>query len=224
MKQRSSFFNLLMIILAASPLIYLALIWHSIPPIVPVHYDLNFKPDRMDKKNMLWVINGMFTLVSILVYFLLLNIHRFDPKRSGAAPSATFKRLAVVIVVFITALNFLFIVALNNHIELMHKLLFPLIGLLFAFIGNYMNNLKPNYFAGLRLPWTLSSDYNWRKTHHLASKLWFWGGISAAIISFLTPSPYSQYIFFCILFVIIIIPVVYSYQIFKQEKKPDSIT
>jgi uncharacterized membrane protein len=95
--------------------------------------------------------------------------------------------------------------------------MWPLIGLLFAVIGNYMNNIKPNYFAGLRLPWTLSSDHNWRKAHQLAGKLWFWGGLSAAILSLIIPSPFSIIIFFTILIFLILIPVIYSYRIFKSE-------
>ncbi|MDQ2752120.1 MAG: SdpI family protein, partial [Bacteroidota bacterium] len=35
-------------------------------------------------------------------------------------------------------------------------------------MGNNFYNIKPNYFAGYRLPWTLESEENWRKTHHLA--------------------------------------------------------
>ena len=101
----------------------------------------------------------------------------------------------------------------------MDRVMFPLVGLLFAFIGNYMNNIKPNYFAGLRLPWTLSSDYNWRKTHQFASKLWFWGGLSAAILSLIFPAPWSIIIFFTIMTIIVIIPIIYSYRIFKNETR-----
>lgn len=99
----------------------------------------------------------------------------------------------------------------------MDRVLWPLMGLMFAFIGNYMNNIKPNYFAGLRLPWTLSSDDNWRRTHQMAGKLWFWGGLSAAILSLIIPSPFSIIVFFLILSVLVIIPIVYSYRIFKNE-------
>ena len=28
-----------------------------------------------------------------------------------------------------------------------------------------------------RTPWTLEDEDNWRKTHHLASKIWFIGGL-----------------------------------------------
>ena len=207
----------LMILLTVSPLLYLAIIWRSIPDIVPVHYDIYFKPDRMDSKNSLWTVTALLSGISILVYLLLLNVRKFDPKLRKIPPSATFTRLATGITVFMTALNFLILSSANNNIRLMDRALWPLMGLLFAFIGNYMNNIKPNYFAGLRLPWTLSSDDNWRRTHQMAGKLWFWGGLSAAILSLIIPSPFSIIVFFVILAVLVIIPIVYSYRIFKNE-------
>ncbi len=218
MKSKSFFWSCLVIIMAIAPLIYLAIVWKSLPGIVPVHYDFNFKPDKMGNKSMLWLLNGSLAAVSIAVYFLLINLRRFDPKQRNLPPSDTF-RLAIVIVAFITVLNFMFILTISKNTNLLHTWMFPLLGLLFAFIGNYMNNLKPNYFAGLRLPWTLNSDYNWKKTHHLAGKLWFWGGLLAAILSLFLPSPLSIIIFFIILFAIIVIPIIYSYKIFKLEKQ-----
>ena len=218
MKPGYSLVNLLIVILAVSPLAFLAYIWNKLPEIVPVHYDIHFNPDKMDNKNMLWLVNGILSLVSLITYFLLLNLHRIDPKRRRQAPSISFKRIAVVVVVFITTLNFLILLSINNNIKLSQKLLFILLGLLIAVMGNYMNNLKPNYFAGIRLPWTLSSDYNWRKTHQLAGKLWFWGGLLLVIITLLIPPVYSVQTFFGMLGILIIIPIIYSYRLFKQEK------
>jgi len=51
------------------------------------------------------------------------------------------------------------------------------VGLLFAFLGNYLTRIEPNWFIGIRTPWTLSSDAVWRKTHR--STLPVWGARSA---------------------------------------------
>lgn len=218
MKFRSPLLNLLIIVLAVSPIAFLGIIWHQVPEIVPVHYDIHFKPDKMGHKNVLLFTNGSLSLVSLIVYFLLLNLHRFDPKRKNQESSLSFRRIAIAVVVFITILNFLILLSINNNIKLSPKLLLVLLGLLFAFIGNYMNSLKPNYFAGLRLPWTLSSDYNWKKTHQLAGKLWFWGGITSVLVAVIIPSAYSLIIFLVLIGIMIIIPIIYSYRLFKEEK------
>lgn len=208
---------LIVILIAIAPLVYLAAIWSSIPDIVPVHFDSNFKPDRLDSKNTLWLGCGILASASVLVYLALQNIRKIDPKQKGKSTSTSFKRLAIVIVVFMAAINIIIILSAVKSEELMKRVLFPLLGFMFAFIGNYMANLKPNYFAGIRLPWTLSSDYNWKKTHHLAGKLWFFGGLTAAIVSLFTPFSFAMVFTLSIVFIMVIIPCVYSYLLFRRE-------
>ena len=54
--------------------------------------------------------------------------------------------------------------------------------LLFVLMGNYLSTVKLNYFVGVRTPWTLESARVWAKTHRLAGKLFFWGGLLAAAL------------------------------------------
>ncbi len=218
MKRKFVLLNILIAMIALSPLVYLAIIFDSLPDMVPVHYDMHFKPDQIDHKHLLWVSNGILSLVSVIIYFLLINLHKIDPKRHRHQPSPVFRRIAIITVVFITALNFLILLSLNNTIKLSQKLLFIFLGLLFAFIGNYMNNIKPNYFAGIRVPWTLSSDYNWKKTHQLAAKVWFAGGFLLIIVSLLIPADYSMPIFLSILGILVIVPIIYSFLLFRRKK------
>ena len=213
--QKRSLINWVVILVILSPVVYLAIIWNSLPEIVPVHYNLNFKPDKMGSKDELWLLVGIISGVSLLVYFLLLNIRKFDPKQRKIPSSAVFTKLAFGIAVFLAIINFLILISIKQNSNIGGRALFPLLGLLIAFIGNYLNNLKPNYFVGIRLPWTLSSDYNWRKTHQLAGKLWFWGGLIAAAICLFIP--HANFVFFIIIIIVTIIPIVYSYQIYKQE-------
>lgn len=218
MKKNAWLINTAIIVVAISPLIFLAIVFKNLPDAVPVHYDLNLEPDRLDNKNSLWLSNGILSAVSLIVYLLLLNLHRIDPKRKNKTPAGQFKKIAIIAVVFLSALNFLLLLSVNKNISLSPKLLLVLLGLLIAFIGNYMNNIKPNYFAGIRLPWTLSSDYNWKKTHQLAGKLWFWGGLLVAVVSLALPSALSTPVFLIFTGIIIVIPIMYSYKIFREEK------
>jgi uncharacterized membrane protein len=214
--KKSPLLTLIMILIALLPAGYLALTWNSLPQTVPVHFGPDMKPDRFGDKSELWLVTGILAVVSILLYFLLNNLRRFDPKRKAAPPSSTFNKLAFGLVVFMAALNIITIASAKGSMVL-QNFLFPLLGLLFAFIGNYMNNIKPNYFAGLRLPWTLSSDENWRRTHHLAGKLWFAGGLLIALVSLFLSSGVMFPVFIAVMLIITLIPVVYSYRLFKQH-------
>jgi uncharacterized membrane protein len=208
--------NWIAVLIALSPLGYLALVWDSLPQSVPVHFDSEMKPDRMGEKSELWLVGGIMAVVSIGMYFLLKNIHRFDPKRKQADGTATFQKLALGLVVFLAAFSFL-IISSSKTGEVSSSLLFPLLGLMFAFIGNYMNNIKPNYFAGFRLPWTLSDDENWRKTHQLGGKIWFVGGMLIAVVCLFLPSSTAFIVFISVMVVMVLVPAIYSYRLYKKH-------
>lgn len=215
--KRASLTHVIVVIIAMAPLIYLALIWSSLPDTVPVHFNSRMEPDRYGSKNELVTVTGILALVSILLYLLLRNIHRFDPKRKNHPTSSSFIKLGTGMVVFISTLSLLIILSASSNTKLMESLLFPVMGLLFAFLGNYMVNLKPNYFAGFRLPWTLSDNENWRKTHQLGGKIWFWAGMVFAVASLFMPFKMVVPVFIGMMIIITLWPCIYSYRLFRKK-------
>lgn len=214
--KKNTTYLLIVLLIALAPIGYLAMVYDSLPQQVALHYGMDMKPDRYGDKQELWLVTILVAAVSVLVYGLLTNIHRFDPKRKTSGGSATFNRLAFGLVVFMSALNFVIIASSRGNIDI-QRVMFPLMGLMFAFIGNYMNHIKPNYFAGIRLPWTLSSDENWRRTHQLAGKLWFAGGVLIALAGLVLSSSLAFPVFIGSLVVMVLIPVIYSYRLFQQH-------
>lgn len=199
----------------AAPVVYLAFVWAQLPEKIAMQFDLHGNPTRYDTKiALIWLV-----VLNVGVYLLITNIYRIDPKKYAAENKDRLSRIAFAVAVFMSALQFLSIYTnTNESVQLNMNLLFPALGILFAVIGNYLPNLKPNYFAGLRLPWTLENEENWRKTHALAGKLWFTGGLVLAVTCLFTPARLSMIFFFLVMFVIVMIPIVYSYLLFKKHK------
>jgi uncharacterized membrane protein len=204
------------------PAIYLALTWKKIPDTVAMHFDWKGNPDRYGSKTEMIVMIGVLTLVNCLVYLLLTNIYKIDPKRYAVENKERLYKIAFAVAAFISAVCCLFVYStINGHLEFSLSLILSATGLLFAIIGNYMPNLKPNYFAGLRMPWTLENPDNWRKTHALAGKCWFAGGLLIAVVCLFLPVIPAIVVFAIVLLVITIIPCVYSYRLYKQQKITD---
>ncbi len=204
----------------AVPGIYLWSIWQNLPAKVPMHYNLEGEVDRMGSKNELLLMLFIITAVNIGVYLLLCNIHRIDRRRYALENEDRMHSLAFVISVFISAILCVIIYSSsrgNSSIKFLPGIVFSGIGILFSFIGNYMYNMKPNYFAGIRMPWTLKNEDNWKKTHHMAGKLWFIGGLVIAIFSLLLPLKACIIAFFIAIAILVIVPVVYSYRIHKAQ-------
>ena len=201
------------------PAVWLLISWKKIPATVPLHFNLEGEVDRYGSKNELVLLVGILTVVNILVYLLLTNISRFDPKKGAGTNKENMRRLAMGISIFITAMtSFVLNISMNPESALgKSSLVFTGVGLLLAFIGNYMHSIKPNYFAGLRLPWTLENEDNWKRTHSLAGKLWFAGGIIIAIISLFVSSKVAFIVMISIVLIMVLIPSVYSYRLFRNR-------
>lgn len=206
-------------LIMALPAVYLAIIWNKLPEKVAMHYDLEGNPDRYGSKSELIIMAVVLIAVNALTYLLLTNMYRIDPKKYAAENKDRLHSIALAVSIFIASLScFILYSSLDGSVKLSMGLVFSGVGLLFAVIGNYLPNLKPNYFAGLRLPWTLENEDNWRKTHRLAGKLFFSGGLILAITCLFTPPIASIIIFFAGTMIITIIPCVYSYKLYKRQK------
>jgi uncharacterized membrane protein len=206
-------------LIIAAPAVYLAIIWNKLPETIAIHFDLKGNPDRFGNKKELLVMVGIIMIVNILVYLLLVNIHRFDPKKHAIDNRERIAKIAFAVALFMSATFCLILYSsLVGSIKFSVGIIFSVTGLLFAVIGNYMPSMKPNYFAGFRLPWTLENAENWKKTHQLGGKLWFAGGLLIAVTCLFLPSLPAMIVFFSVMLVIVVIPFVYSYRLFKKQK------
>jgi uncharacterized membrane protein len=199
------------------PVAYVAYIYSSLPASVPVHFDIDGKPDRYGSRGEFLALQGVLMGMSAFVYLLLKFLPAIDPKKYVKYGEATFQKLALGLVLFLAALDIAIAYATVNNSFDIGKLILPVVGLLFAFIGNVMNSIKPNYFAGVRTPWTLEDPDTWRSTHRLASKLWFFGGIGLTIAVLLLPNKAGMIVFLSIVAILVLIPVIYSYVYYTKH-------
>jgi len=218
----NKYFKILIWPVALAPLMYLGFIWKSLPETIAIHFDLRGNPDRYGNKTELLLMIAILSAMSIGLFFILSNIYRIDPKKYAAENKDRLIRLAFVIVIFMSAVScFIIYSSTKDGFQLGIRYVFAGVGLLFCFIGNYMHTIKPNYFAGIRLPWTLNNEDNWRKTHLLAGKLWFAGGLVIAMVCILLPDTTSLILFFILTMILVIIPVVYSYRLYKKNNEAE---
>ena len=200
-----------------APVVYLAIVWNKVPETVAMHANLKGEVDRYGSKSELITMTLILIIVNVAIYLLLPQVYRIDPKRYAAENKSRLYRIAFAVSVFISAVLCLLIYSsIHENFKLSSRFILAGVGLLFAVIGNYMYNIKPNYFAGIRLPWTLHNDENWRKTHLLGGKLMFGGGLLIAVICLFTSFYLSMIILFAILSLIILITCIYSYNLYKK--------
>jgi Predicted integral membrane protein len=211
--------ELLLLLLVFVPMVYLGLIWNSLPEIIPTNYNLNGVPDRVGDKQ-------EFLLLMIFLFFtngLLYFLFRYIPKPDGQEEPATETanhiktyyrirfRIHIYLAVFTTIIIYLVSVGRGIFLE---KWVFIGVGLLISMIGLVLRNLKPNNFVGVRTPWTMQSNEIWLKVHAFAGKLWLYAGIVIIIAGMFLTVVSGVFMFIFAAMALAALPYIYSYRLF----------
>jgi uncharacterized membrane protein len=202
--------ELLMLTIILLPAIYLAFVWNTLPEEVPMHFNAKGEVDRYGSKDELI---GLLFMLNLPLYFIMRFAPQIDPKKKINEKQLFGLRL--VLHLFISAIA-LFIIYSTQQGALANPFgIVSLVGLLFAALGFFFRSIKPNYFIGIKTPWTLESEEVWNMTHRVSGPVWIAGGIFMAL-SPLFAKAASVYIILGVTFGLAIFSVVYSYVAFKN--------
>lgn len=164
----------------------LVAIWPHLPDRVPIHWNLAGEVNGSAPK-----FPGILLLpvVALGVFVLLRILPGFDPKlrRSPRAEGRMGTVLPILRRSLLALLDALFFVQLTAALGWNFsagRLILLAVLVCFLIMGNYFGNLRPNYFIGLRIPWTLEDPATWRATHRLGGRLMVFGSLALLVAEF----------------------------------------
>ena len=191
------------------PMLVGALVYSRLPEQVATHFDLQGNPDGWSSRAFaVFGLPGILLAVNLLVPFLL----RADPKHKNMSGALVNIVIWTVPVVSLLCSGLTLGRALGYDLRI--EVVLPVfMGVLFILIGNYLPKTKQSYTMGIKLPWTLASEENWNRTHRLAGFLWVIAGLYFIVMSFIG---WSFPAFLIPLFVMILVPTVYSYLLYRK--------
>ena len=197
-------------LLTISPMIFGLLNYTRLPATMVTHWGINGEPNGYSSRTIVVFGLPLFLLVILMIAAFATTT---DPKHTNV--SAKIRNLVPWIVPTISLFIFYVIYAnaLGYHVDV-SSLSMMLIGIMFIIIGNYMPKTRQNYTIGIRVPWTLDDEDNWNATHRFAGKLWFFGGLAFLIMCFL--QLVNPVILIIYIFIITLIPIIYSYMYSKR--------
>ena len=198
------------------PFIYLAFLWKTLPEKVPTHWNSSGEIDRWGDK---YSLIGLLFLLPVLTYLLLLIIPKIDPKKRIDLMGGKYYQIKFILVLIMSLLS-MFIMHLTKNESISNpNLIYALIGILIVVMGNYFKVIQPNYFLGIRTPWTLENKEVWKATHTFASKLWFIGGLVIVLGGLILENDSFSVAFITLVILLAVVPMVYSYIKFKEIEK-----
>lgn len=202
------------------PFIYLFMIWDKLPETVPTHFNIKGEADDWSHKTMLIYLPCM---LGIGVYLLMLVIPSIDPKKRIAEMGEKFYMIRFITVVFMSVLSLYILYTTQSGSMSGGNFFLVITGAFFAAVGNYMQAMRPNYFVGIRTPWTLESEEVWKNTHRLGGKIWMIGGSMIVLLALLIHNQKTVFIVFMVMvFILAGVPIIFSYFDFKRLKAGSS--
>jgi uncharacterized membrane protein len=200
--------------LIAAMFLLAAAVWNTMPDSIPVHFGLDGQPDRYGGK-----FEGLLSmpLTAAGLYLLFFFLPRIDPRGERYARFAgAYTIIRTAVIALLAAVQVVIILQTRGVAIDVSTIVALLIGLLFMVLGNYMGKIRPNWFVGIRTPWTLSSEESWNKTHRLGGKVFVVMGFVIAAAS-LFQKPWILLGSIGLLLIATVVLAVYSYLIWKSD-------
>ena len=216
-KQNVSLYTVILIL--GIPFIYATYLYPELPETIPIHFNIKGEADGWGGRDSIFLGPSIMAIAGLFTYFLLANIKKIDPKKSKQMDSAFYQNMGVITNLFLTAICMVILYITAHPGFPIEKILFPLLGLSFAALGWYFPKFSQNYFAGFKLPWTLENENNWNETHKVAGKIWLFCGSLQIIAGIVLSAIPSFIIFFANMIIMILVPTIFSYRMFKNGNK-----
>jgi uncharacterized membrane protein len=196
-----------------------ALMYRLLPERVPMHWNISGHVDRYGSKLEL-VLFGPLLLAGL--WGLMLVLSRMDPRRVEARAKVpedgdkadiegSYWTVIHLVVVALALLHAGILLAAAGILTGLDRFVAVGLALLLLLPGNFIGRVRPNWFVGIRTPWTLASDEVWRRTHRLAALLMVGGGLLLLPLGLFLPGPAAIAVAVAVTLVATLGPAVWSY-------------
>ena len=150
-------------ILTLLPMVAGVIFWEQLPQQVAIHFNAAGEPDGWASKTM--AVLGLPVFLTA-IHLLCLFITAHDPKKQNI--SGVMKTLTLWICPFISWLGMAMTIGFAlEAVGNITPIVCVVLGILFMVIGNFLPKCLPSYTVGIKLPWTLADEGNWRYTHRI---------------------------------------------------------
>lgn len=194
-----------------------AAIWAypQLPPRVATHWNIRGEADGYSGR---FVGAFVMPLVILAVAGIARVLPKIDPKgRNYPKFHDTYWLLINGVLIVVGVLHLAVLGnAVGAPVPIQRVIPFAL-GFLFVVVGNYLGRVQPNWFLGIRTPWTLSSDTVWRKTHRLGAWVFVIAGLLFMASAF-GPAARGGAPLVVVIIGLVMVPVFYSLYLWLRER------
>jgi uncharacterized membrane protein len=209
------------LLIVAVAVIASAVVYPNLPATVPTHWDMLGRPNGWGSRVWgAWVL----PIVMLLLWGGMRVLPTIDPRGANYAKfGGAFEAIVISILLYMLGLHLIILRASLGYPVAMQRVLPIGVGILLVLIGNLLPRARPNWFIGIRTPWTLSSDRVWEKTHRVGGRAFVAGGLAILIAALAIPQ-WAHYVLVAVVVACSLGAVLYSYIAWRREQTPAPVT
>ena len=159
------------------------IVYPRLPDRVPTHWDIH---DRVNGYGPSWMATFLMPVMLLALWGLMRFLPRIDPRRANYAKMQGVYDLVVnVMLTLIAVLHFVVLGAASCVPISIARVVPAIVGVALIVIGRLLPLAQPNWWFGIRTPWTLSNDRVWARTHRVGGYVMMTIGVLAIVASIL---------------------------------------
>lgn len=184
------------------------------PETVPTHWGLDGTVDGWSGKY-----STLFLAALPLLMLLMFAVMpKLDPKGSSYQKHAKAWRIFIFLTILLfICLNWVSNAVIFGYPVRMNQVVPIGIGILFLVLGNYMPQLRQNYTMGIKTPWTLESEWVWKKTHVMGGILFCISGLLLILSGIFFDAHWLSILSFVLLIAGSALLYVYSWYLYRKQ-------
>ncbi|MFZ5969759.1 MAG: SdpI family protein [Bacillota bacterium] len=190
-------------------------VYSSLPDSIPRHWNVKGEVDRYGGKG------GVFVtaLLPLGIMLLAKYLPKIDPKKASYEKHGKAYTISIeVIALFMVLMHWITVAAAMGYNINVGAVVRAGIGVLFIVLGNYMSQIRPNYFFGIKTPWTLANEQVWKQTHRVGGYAFVISGLITVGTIFMKEE-LAFIVMLVSLFVLLAYTFLYSYLTYRKIVK-----
>jgi uncharacterized membrane protein len=194
-------------------------VWPIAPARIPVHWNFDGSVDGYGGR-----IEGLLgiPLLALGIYLLMRYLPRIDPGRANYARfGGAYTAIRAGLVVLMAVVYGVILSSVLNYPIDVSRVVPVAVGALFVLIGSVLGKVRPNWFVGIRTPWTMSSKVSWIRTHRLGGWIFMGLGLIFAATGVFRLGSFS-WVAIGAVFATVATLFVYSYIVWRDDPEKQS--
>lgn len=194
-----------------------ALLWERLPERMATHWGLDGRADGWGGR-----FEGalMLPLIALGVWVMAELLPRIDPRGENFSRMRGAYDLTIsATITLVVAIQAMMLAIALGHPVPVARVIPAAVGVLIVVLGNVLPQARPNWWFGIRTPWTLSNDRVWARTHRVGGWLFVASGLALLVAAVTLPPTWTAGTLIVGVLLMSLGTLAYSYVVWRQETR-----